>query len=149
MKLTVFSDESFMREALKEADKALRQDEVPIGAVIVSQNRIIARAHNLTEKLNDVTAHAEMQAFTAAASYLGGKYLENCTLYVTVEPCVMCAGASYWTQISRIVYGASDEKRGYSLLQNSILHPRTQLLKGVLAEECGKLMKDFFRSKRK
>lgn len=148
MELTVFSDESFMREAIKEAQKALQQDEVPIGAVIVAQNRIIARAHNLTERLNDVTAHAEMQAFTAAASYLGGKYLENCTLYVTVEPCIMCAGASYWTQISRIVYGAPDAKRGYSLIQNNILHPRTQLVKGVLADECGKLMKDFFKTKR-
>ncbi len=148
MELTVFSDESYMREAIKEAHKALLVDEVPIGAIIVAQNRIIARTHNLIETLNDATAHAEMQAFTAAANYLGGKYLENCTLYVTVEPCIMCAGASYWTQISRIVYGASDEKRGFSLLHSSILHPRTQLVKGVLADECGQMMKEFFRSKR-
>jgi len=148
MMLTVFSDESFMREAIKEAHKALKKDEVPIGAVIVSENRIIARAHNLTETLNDVTAHAEMQAFTAASGFMGGKYLENCTLYVTVEPCVMCAGASFWTQISRIVYGATDIKRGYSLLTSSVLHPRTKVTSGVLSEECSELMKAFFKSKR-
>jgi len=148
MMLTVFSDESYMREAIKEAHKALKKDEVPIGAVIVSENRIIARAHNLTEQLNDVTAHAEMQAFTAASGFMGGKYLENCTLYVTVEPCVMCAGASFWTQISRIVYGTSDIKRGYSLLTSSVLHPRTKVTSGVLSEECGELMKAFFKSKR-
>lgn len=148
MELTIFSDEAFMREAIKEAQKALKLDEVPIGAIIVADNRIISRAHNLTEQLNDVTAHAEMQAFTSAASFLGGKYLDGCTLYVTVEPCVMCAGASYWTQISRIVYGASDEKRGYTMLNSLIMHPRTQIKKGVLAEECGRLMKDFFQSKR-
>lgn len=148
MEFTVFSDESFMREALKEARKALVKDEVPIGAVIVCENRVIARAHNLTEQLNDVTAHAEMQAFTAASGFMGGKYLEGCTLYVTVEPCVMCAGASFWSQISRIVYGAGDIKRGYSLLSSSVLHPRTKVTSGVLAEECGELMKDFFRKKR-
>jgi len=148
MEFTVFSDESFMREALKEARKALSKDEVPIGAVIVCENRIIARAHNLTEQLNDVTAHAEMQAFTAASGFMGGKYLEGCTLYVTIEPCVMCAGASFWTQISRVVYGADDIKRGYSLLSSSVLHPRTKVTKGMLAEECGELMKDFFRKKR-
>jgi tRNA(adenine34) deaminase len=148
MEFTVFSDESFMREALKEARQALARDEVPIGAVIVCDNRIIARAHNLTQQLNDVTAHAEMQAFTSASGFMGGKYLEGCTLYVTVEPCVMCAGASFWTQISRIVYGADDIKRGYSLLTSSVLHPRTKVTKGVLAEECGELMKDFFRKKR-
>ncbi|HNX44237.1 MAG TPA: nucleoside deaminase [Bacteroidales bacterium] len=148
MALTVYSDESFMREALKEAHKALEKDEVPIGAVIVCANRIIARGHNLTERLNDVTAHAEMQAFTAAANFLGGKYLEECTLYVTVEPCVMCAGASFWTQIGRIVYGAGDDKRGYSLVSSAILHPRTSVTQGVLAEECSALMKDFFRKKR-
>jgi len=137
-----------MREALKEALKALGKEEVPIGAVIVCENRIIARAHNLTEHLSDVTAHAEMQAFTAASGFMGGKYLENCTLFVTIEPCVMCAGASFWTQISRIVYGASDSKRGYSLLTSSVLHPRTRVTGGILAEECGKLMKDFFRRKR-
>jgi len=137
-----------MREALKEAHKALEKDEVPIGAVIVCANRIIARGHNLTERLNDVTAHAEMQAFTAAANFLGGKYLEECTLYVTVEPCVMCAGASFWTQIGRIVYGAGDDKRGYSLVSSAILHPRTSVTQGVLAEECSALMKDFFKKKR-
>jgi len=148
MEFTVFSDDSFMREALKEAHKALSKDEVPIGAVIVCENRIIARAHNLTEQLNDVTAHAEMQAFTAASGFMGGKYLEGCTLYVTIEPCVMCAGASFWTQISRIVYGAADIKRGYSLLSSSVLHPRTKVSSGILEEECGVLMKDFFRKKR-
>lgn len=148
MELSIFSDESFMREALKEAREALSIDEVPIGAVIVCQNRIISRAHNLTEKLHDVTAHAEMQAFTAAAEFLGGKYLEDCTLYVTIEPCVMCAGASFWTQISRIVYGAADPKRGYSKLNVPVLHPRTQIMGGVLAEECGTLMTHFFRNKR-
>lgn len=148
MELSIFSDESFMREALKEAREALSIDEVPIGAVIVCQNRIISRAHNLTEKLNDVTAHAEMQAFTAASEFLGGKYLEDCTLYVTIEPCVMCAGAGFWTQISRIVYGASDPKRGYSKLNVPVLHPRTQIMGGVLAEECGTLMTNFFHNKR-
>lgn len=148
MEFTVFSDESFMREAIKEARKALALDEVPIGAVVVCENRIIARAHNLTEQLNDVTAHAEMQAFTAASGFMGGKYLEGCTLYVTIEPCVMCAGASFWTQISRIVYGADDTKRGFSLLTSTVLHPRTRVTKGVLAAECSALMKDFFKKKR-
>jgi len=148
MQFTVFSDESFMREALKEARKALEKEEVPIGCIIVCENRIIARAHNLTEQLNDVTAHAEMQAFTAAAGFLGGKYLEGCTLYVTIEPCVMCAGAAFWTQISRIVYGAGDAKRGYSLLRSPVLHPSTQITGNILAEECSILMKDFFRKKR-
>lgn len=148
MKFTVFSDEAFMREAIKEAHKALSKDEVPIGAVIVCDNRVIARAHNLTEQLNDVTAHAEMQAYTAASGFMGGKYLEGCTLFVTVEPCVMCAGASFWTQISRIVYGAADGKRGYSLLSSSVLHPHTKVTSGVLGAECGELMKDFFRKKR-
>lgn len=148
MPFTIYSDESFMREALKEAHKAFEKDEVPIGAVIVCENRIIARGHNLTEQLNDVTAHAEMQAFTAAANFLGGKYLEECTLYVTVEPCVMCAGASFWTQIGRIVYGAADEKRGYTLVSSAILHPKTNVTKGVLAEECSALMKNFFKKKR-
>jgi len=142
------TDEYYMREALKEARKAYQDDEVPIGAVIVSRNKIIARGYNLTEKLVDVTAHAEMQAFTAASNYIGGKYLEECILYVTVEPCVMCAGASYWTQISKIVFGARDEKRGFLLLGKKILHPRTVLVGGVLEEECGALMKDFFKGKR-
>ena len=142
------SDEYFMREALKEAQKAFDLDEVPIGAVIVSNNRIIARAHNLTERLNDVTAHAEMQAFTSAAEFLGGKYLHNCTLYVTIEPCVMCAGASYWTQLNKIVYGAMDTKRGKSDLNIKLFHPKTKITSGTLEKECSELMKKFFNSKR-
>ena len=142
------SDEVYMKEALKEAQKALEQDEVPIGAVIVSHGRIIGRGHNLTERLNDVTAHAEMQAFTAAANYIGGKYLRDCTLYVTIEPCVMCAGAAYWTQISRVVFGARDEKRGFSLLGDRILHPKTIVVNGVLEHECATLVTSFFRNKR-
>jgi tRNA(adenine34) deaminase len=141
-------DDFFMKEALKEAQKALSLDEVPIGAVIVHGGRIIGRGHNLTEQLTDVTAHAEMQAFTAAANYTGGKYLKDCTLYVTIEPCVMCAGASYWTQISRIVYGAADAKRGYSHISEKIMHPKTEVLSGVRAEEAANLMKDFFALKR-
>ncbi len=141
-------DELYMKEAFSLAEQAFREDEVPIGAVIVAQNKIIGKGYNLTERLNDVTAHAEMQAFTAAANFLGGKYLKDCTLYVTVEPCVMCAGASYWTQVSRIVYGAVDEKRGYTVVAPNILHPKTQIIGGVLEEQCGALMKTFFRSKR-
>lgn len=148
MELSVFSDEHFMREALKEARKAFDSDEVPVGAVVVANNRIIARAHNLTERLIDVTAHAEMQAITAAANSLGGKYLTDCTLYVTLEPCVMCAGALSWSQISRIVYGASDEKRGYGKLNQPVLHPKTVIEGGLLADECSKLLKDFFQKKR-
>lgn len=142
------SDEYFMREALKEAKKAFDLDEVPIGAIIVSNDRIIARAHNLTEHLNDVTAHAEMQAFTSAAEFLGGKYLHDCTLYVTIEPCVMCTGASYWTQLKKIVYGAKDPKRGTSNLNVELFHPKTKITFGVLKEECGDLMQTFFNSKR-
>ena len=142
------SDEYFMREALKEAQKAFDLDEVPIGAVIVSNNRIIARAHNRTERLNDVTAHAEMQAFTSAAEFLGGKYLHNCTLYVTIEPCVMCTGASYWTQLDKIVYGAMDPKRGISDLNINLFHPKTKITFGILEKECSDLMKKFFNSKR-
>jgi tRNA(adenine34) deaminase len=141
-------DDFFMAEALKEAHKALALDEVPIGAVIVHGGKIIGRGHNLTEQLNDVTAHAEMQAFTAAANYTGGKYLRNCTLYVTIEPCVMCAGAAHWTQIGRIVYGAEDIKRGFSQISKQILHPKTELVSGVLAEDSAKLMKEFFISRR-
>lgn len=141
-------DEFFMKEALKEAQQALELDEVPIGAVIVCQGRIIGRGHNLTERLNDVTAHAEMQAFTAAANALGGKYLTDCTLYVTMEPCVMCAGASYWTQISRIVFGAYDNQRGFSTLNQRITHPKTEILGGIKAEQCGELVREFFKSKR-
>jgi tRNA(adenine34) deaminase len=142
-------DHFFMAEALKEARKALSLDEVPIGAVIVHSGKIIGRGHNLTEQLNDVTAHAEMQAFTAAANYTGGKYLKDCTLYVTIEPCVMCAGAAYWTQIGRIVYGAADEKRGFSQFSDQILHPKTELNSGLMAEDAARLMKEFFISRRK
>ena len=149
MEFTVFSDESFMREALKEARLALGKDEVPIGAVVVCENRIIARAHNLTEQLNDVTAHAEMQAITAAANAIGGKYLTDCRLYVTLEPCTMCAGALGWSQISSIVYGASDIKRGFSLLDKNVLHPKTKVSGGILNEACGKILSDFFAQKRK
>ena len=148
MELTVFSDIYYMQEALKEAHEALQKDEIPIGAVIVCQNRIIARAHNLTEQLQDVTAHAEIQAFTAAANFLGGKYLRGCTLYVTLEPCVMCAGAAYWTQLERIVYGAPDPKRGFSTISSAILHPKTIVQNGLLADECAALLSDFFRRKR-
>lgn len=145
----IYSDEYFMREALKEAEIAFSKDEVPIGAVIVSRNRIIARGHNLTEHLLDVTAHAEMQAFTAASNYLGSKYLEECCLYVTLEPCVMCAGASFWTQIPRIVYGCKDEKRGYSLVGKNLLHPVTTVTGGILEKECREILQRFFRLKRK
>ena len=138
----------YMKQALLEAKRAGERDEVPVGAVIVCQGRIIARGHNLTETLNDVTAHAEMQAITAASGFLGGKYLTDCTLYVTVEPCVMCAGALGWSQISRIVYGATDEKRGFARFAPYALHPKTEVISGVLEEECSKLMKDFFKKKR-
>ena len=141
-------DEHFMRFALNEAKRSLELQEIPIGAVVVSNGKVVGRGHNLTEQLNDVTAHAEMQAFTAASQTLGGKYLKNCTLYVTIEPCVMCAGASYWTQISRIVYGAKEEKRGFTKLDQNILHPKTLVKGGVLSEECGALMTNFFRDKR-
>ncbi|MBR2154830.1 MAG: nucleoside deaminase [Bacteroidaceae bacterium] len=141
-------DEIFMRKALDEAQKALAAGEVPIGAVIVAQDKVIGRGHNLTETLHDVTAHAEMQAITAATEYLGGKYLTDCTLYVTVEPCVMCAGAIGWSQLSRIVYGASDPKRGYQTYAPRAFHPKTQVLIGVLEAECAQLMKSFFKQKR-
>lgn len=143
----MFSDEYFMRMALSEAENALEKDEVPIGCVIVSQNRVIARAHNLTETLNDVTAHAEMQAITAAANFLGGKYLKNCTLYVTLEPCVMCSGALSWSQISRVVIGARDEQRGF-INKNLSLHPKTEITVGIMENECSEIVKEFFRSKR-
>ena len=138
----------YMRQALSEAREAYRQGEIPIGAVVVCRDRIIARSHNLTELLRDVTAHAEMQAITAAAEHLGGKYLSDCTLYVTVEPCVMCAGALGWSQMGRIVYGAPDEKRGYSRFAPKALHPRTVVRSGVMAEECAELMQRFFQEKR-
>lgn len=141
-------DVYFMKQALQEAHKAGERDEVPIGAVIVCQGRIIARGHNLTETLIDVTAHAEMQAITAAAQFLGGKYLTDCTLYVTVEPCVMCAGALGWSQISRIVYGAADDKRGFARFAPAALHPKTEVFSGIMEEECSKLVKDFFKKKR-
>ncbi len=142
------TDEFYMRMAIAEAARAAERDEVPVGAVIVAGNSIIARAHNLTETLNDPTAHAEMQAITAATSYLGGKYLTDCTLYVTVEPCIMCAGALAWSQISTVVYGAPDPKKGYSTTGVRILHPKTQVRSGVLAEECSEMMKKFFLKKR-
>jgi tRNA(adenine34) deaminase len=148
MELFVFSDEHFMREALKEARRAFDADEVPVGAVVVVNNTVIARAHNLTERLNDVTAHAEMQAITSAANFLNGKYLNECTLYVTLEPCVMCAGALAWAQVARIVYGAADTRRGFNLIGQNLLHPRTSVTTGVLAEECGTLIKTFFQQKR-
>lgn len=141
-------DEQFMRKALYEAQRAAEEGEIPIGVVIVCNDRIISRAHNLTEKLHDVTAHAEMQAITAAADLLGGKYLSDCTLYVTVEPCVMCAGAIGWAQIGRIVYGASDEKRGYQLYAPRALHPKAVVTRGVLEAECRQMMQDFFKQKR-
>lgn len=141
-------DNFYMRLALAEAEKASSRDEVPVGAIIVANNTIIARAHNLTETLNDPTAHAEMQAITAATSWLGGKYLTGCTIYVTVEPCVMCAGALAWSQISAIVYGASDEKKGYTTAGSQILHPKTVVRSGILASECAEIMKRFFRKKR-
>ena len=143
------TDEEYMRKALEEAREAFRRDEVPVGAVVVARDRIIARAHNLTETLHDVTAHAEMQAITAAADSLGGKYLDACTLYVTVEPCVMCAGALGWSQIARVVYGAADPKRGFSKFTPSLLHPKTEVVSGVLSEECGGIVSEFFKSKRK
>lgn len=142
-----FDDTYFMKKALQEAEIAFDKNEVPVGAVIVMNNQIIARAHNLTETLNDVTAHAEMQAFTAAADFLGGKYLKECTLYVTLEPCQMCAGASYWTQIGKIVYGASEEKRGFTALKTT-LHPKTEVIGGVLANEASALLTRFFIEKR-
>jgi len=142
-----FDDIYFMKKAFQEAELAFDQGEIPVGAVIVIDNKIIARAHNLTETLTDVTAHAEMQAITAAANYLGGKYLQNCTLYVTLEPCQMCAGALYWSQISTIVYGAKDEHRGYGVMGTK-LHPKTKIKGGILAEEASQLMKRFFIEKR-
>jgi tRNA(adenine34) deaminase len=145
---SVFSDEYFMRAALNEARRAFEEEEIPVGAVIVCKNQIIARAYNMTQKLNDVTAHAEMIAFTSASNYLNSKYLTDCTLYVTLEPCNMCAGASFWTQISRIVYGASDEKRGYHQTSEYMTHPKTVVQKGVLEEECAELIREFFRRKR-
>ena len=141
-------DEEYMKKAILEAQKAFEEDEIPVGAIIVCRDRIISRAHNLTEMLCDVTAHAEMQAITSGANMLGGKYLKDCTLYVTVEPCIMCAWAIGWSQMGRVVYGAADPKRGFSVFAPKALHPNTEVVSGVLAEECGKLMKDSFKRKR-
>ncbi len=142
------NDIYFMKQAFAEAQKALEKGEIPVGAVVVHNNLIIARGHNLTEQLTDVTAHAEMQAITSAANYIGGKYLNDCSLYVTLEPCVMCAGALGWAQIGKLVYGASDEKRGYSFFAPNALHPKTEVVTGIMQEECSKIIKDFFKKKR-
>ncbi len=146
--ISPYNDEFFMKQALQEAHKAFELDEVPVGAVVVANNQIIARAHNFTEHLHDVTAHAEMQAITAASEFLGGKYLSGCTLYVTVEPCVMCAGALYWSQLDKVVFGTRDEKRGAGRFQNQLYHPKTLVLNGVLEKECSEIMLRFFQSKR-
>jgi tRNA(adenine34) deaminase len=138
-----------MKEALKEAQLAYHIEEVPVGVVVVADNKIIARGHNLTERLNDVTAHAEMQAITAASNAIGGKYLQDCTIYVTLEPCVMCAGAMKWGQLGKLVYGASDRKCGYSQVQKNILHPKTEVISGIMAQECEQILKDFFAARRK
>jgi tRNA(adenine34) deaminase len=149
IKINPYSDEYFMRQALQEAQLAFEEDEVPVGCIITCRDKVIARTHNLTETLHDVTAHAEMQAITAAAEALGGKYLDTCTLYVTVEPCIMCAGAIGWSQMGRIVYGARDEKRGFENFAPKAFHPKTEVVSGVLENECAELMKNFFKSKRK
>ncbi len=143
-----FSDEYFMKKAFSEALLAFDKGEVPVGAIVVSRQKIIARAHNLTETLNDVTAHAEMQAITAAANLLGGKYLNDCTLYITLEPCVMCAGAMGWAQLGKLVFGATDEKKGYRKFAENALHPKTKVIGGILEVECGELLQEFFRQKR-
>lgn len=147
--ISPYNDEYFMKQAYLEAQKAFELGEVPVGAVVVVNQQIIARAHNLTERLHDVTAHAEMQAITAAAEFLGGKYLKGCTLYVTLEPCVMCAGALYWSQLDKIVFAARDEKRGAGRFDNELYHPKTVVSKGPMTEECTRLMTDFFQAKRK
>ncbi|MCO6147246.1 nucleoside deaminase [Flavobacterium sp. NRK1] len=143
----IFTHEYFMKKALQEAQEAFTRGEIPVGAIVVVDNRVIAKSHNLTELLNDVTAHAEMQAVTAAANFLGGKYLANCTLYVTLEPCQMCAGALYWSQITRVVYGAADEHRGYRTMGGK-LHPKTEIVTGIMEQECAALVKDFFKQRR-
>lgn len=143
----IFTDEYFMKKALVEAELAFEKGEIPVGAIIVVENRVIARSHNLTEMLHDVTAHAEMQAITAAANFIGGKYLKGCTLYVTLEPCQMCAGALYWSQISKIVFGARDEQRGFQTMGTQ-LHPKTEVVSGIMAEECAELLKLFFKKRR-
>ena len=146
--LSVHSDAHFMQQALKEAQKAFELGEVPVGAVVVCQNQIIARSHNLTEQLNDVTAHAEIMAITAAANHLGSKYLDDCTLYVTLEPCIMCAGALHWAQLDRLVYGAPDDKRGFMRFGKQLLHPKTKVEFGIMADECAELMRSFFAERR-
>lgn len=146
--IDIYTDQYFMKEAFKEAQKAFEKDEVPIGAIIVCNNKIIARAHNMTEELNDTTAHAEMLAITAAENYLGSKYLNECSLYVTLEPCVMCAGASYWSRLAKVVYGASDERYGYKKAGDKLFHPKTEIISGLMAEETGELLKTFFKRKR-
>jgi len=148
MELNVMSDEYFMKMAFQEAELAFAKGEVPVGAVVVSRGKIIARAHNLTEQLNDVTAHAEMQAITAAANHLGGKYLDKCTLYVTLEPCGMCAGALYWSQIEKVVFGASDQKRGFHSINQHMIHPKTEILSGIMASECSEIIQRFFQMRR-
>jgi len=148
MNYPLFSDEYFMKEALKEAEKAAILDEVPVGALVVSNNRIIARGHNQTQQLEDATAHAEMIALTSASNYLGAKYLNECTLYVTLEPCLMCAAALKWAQLGRLVFGASDDKAGYHLVESPVLHPKTGITFGILEKECGELLKRFFKGKR-
>lgn len=147
--LSIHSDEHFMKEALRQAEQAFEEGEIPVGAIVVADNRIIAKAYNQTEKLNDATAHAEMLAITAAENHLGTKYLNECTLYVTLEPCAMCAGALYWTQIGKVVFAAKDEKRGYSIHEKNLLHPKTKLQNGVLEEEASKLVTAFFKRLRK
>lgn len=146
--ISPYNDDFFMKQAFMEAQKAFEAGEIPVGAVIVAKNQVIARSHNLTERLTDVTAHAEMQAITAAADFLGGKYLKGCTLYVTLEPCTMCGGALYWSQIDKVVFGAKDEKRGAGI-HTGIYHPKTEVVSGIMEEECSELMKTFFQSKRK
>lgn len=148
MEVTADIDKRFMAEALREADYALSEDEIPIGAVVVCRGRVIARGHNMTETLHDATAHAEMIAMTSATEAIGGKYLNECSLYVTVEPCPMCAAAMNWSQVGRLVYGASDPKRGYSMFSPSLLHPKTEVKSGVMEEECSERMRNFFKSKR-
>lgn len=149
MEIELFSDEYFMNEALKEARIAFGKDEVPVGAVVVCGKTVVAKAHNMTETLTDVTAHAEMLALTAASAYLGAKFLEDCCLYVTVEPCMMCAGALYWSRIGRVVFATADEKKGYTQFRPGLLHPKTEVVQGVLQKEAAQLMKDFFRQKRR
>jgi tRNA(adenine34) deaminase len=146
--IELYSDSYFMKEALKEAQKAYEKDEVPIGAVVVCNNKIIARAHNMTEALNDATAHAEMLAITAAENFLGSKYLNKCSLYVSLEPCVMCAGASYWSRLAKVVYGASDDRYGYKKAGNKLFHPKTEIINGVLEKEASEILKKFFQKKR-